>query len=71
MSKNTKKKVKNYNKRPKLSKKQERKLARFGQKMRREERRRREVFAQQTDEWVGEELERRRIKKEVEQEMEA
>jgi len=62
-NKNTKlkQKVRNYNKRQTLSKKQKRKLARFAQKMRREARRQHELFEAQTDEWI----ERKRIEEEV------
>jgi len=62
-NKNTKlkQKVRNYNKRQTLSKKQKRKLARFAQKMRREVRRQHELFEAQTDEWI----ERKRIEEEV------
>ena len=59
--KNTKlqEKIKNYNQKRQLSKKQKRKLARFAQKMRREARRQHELFEAQTNAWVDEEMERR------------
>jgi len=62
-------KIKNYNQKGQLSKKQERKLSRFAQKMRREARRQHELFAAQTDAWIDEDMERRRIEEEVKREM--
>ena len=58
-------KVKNYNKsNPSLSKKQERKLKRLGQKLRRIQKQQRATLTRQMDE----ELERQRIIREVEEE---
>ena len=63
--KNLEKRLKEYNKRPKLSKKQERKVKRKIQNVRRELRRQQEIAHKRHDLWVDEHLEKQRILREM------
>jgi len=74
MSKKTQKlaeKIKNYNKKGKISTQQGRKLKKLGQNMRQAFYIQRKKARQRSDEFIDEQLEQRRILKEVEQGREA
>ncbi len=64
---NLEQKLKNYNRKQLLSQKQERQLKRLGQKMRRTMREQQDEVDGRNNEWIGEQLDQKRILREVQE----